>query len=289
MSVHTLLRSLCFAPLAFADKMDMLEMDDDLQGVDYDPHLIGLQYSTGDTYDEMYSMIHQRDLKMISEDLGAKVLRLSSVWDYRTWGRSQHMGFARAVADNKLKLIPTFDAHYHFKNMVDQEDDEPDPSMRDDLNDWASSLEAAFSENVDENGKPLDAKDFVMAWTINLSPSVTEVMPTSGSDPDFCKNSVSAKTYFQPLLVILKSLRDMAKHITLLQSTKFLLPLDMDSAQGGLESLYTLLSCGSRPASEEVWGFSMLFDHWLLSSSLPTASEDDEDQEDDASSDSRPT
>mmetsp|Transcript_170644 Transcript_170644/g.542079 ORF Transcript_170644/g.542079 Transcript_170644/m.542079 type:complete len:2208 (-) Transcript_170644:27-6650(-) len=249
-----------------------------VRGVRYAPHLVGEPYlhpesEPLDWYGKTYGQMHRRDLPLIGGHVGADTLTLKP-WPTgaKTGQLIQFFGEMRNAGI--CKIIPTFHLAKYYADMLHAGDNSPrtDPSsaFAVDFTRFGASVNPAFLESIQ-----------AVAWTVDLSVDLKEVLPLVGVD---CQSSmVSESDSFQRYMDLLAAMEQWV-HPAYgdsvapdLATIPFLVPLDLSRVSWAEPNfnkrLNTFVRCMSTSIMSGGWwpshGGAAREVHWMLSFAEP--------------------
>lgn len=142
-----------------------------IQAVKYWPEPVGYHEvfadRSRDPYNQNYQDIHSRDLPVIRNELGANTLLLAP-WSFKHRSHSQ---FLEAVAENDLRVIPSFDIGWYWKDGA-WTLPETHKTLKKDFHDFLQ-----YSAAV--NNEKLTTPDTILMWNLVGLPAPTSLLPTS--------------------------------------------------------------------------------------------------------------
>jgi len=254
-----------------------------VNAVRYIPRMVGEPYPHPESdpwgyYGHAYEKMHDRDLPIIGNVLGADTVALSP---WPTVGmEGQHRDFfLKMRGAGVCKMVPTFHVAKYYADMLRQGLEKPktDPSspFAVDFTRFAASL----------NNENLKGAKMV-AWTLDLSLDLKDVLPQVGDSCEY--SAIRRDTSFQKYSMLLDAIQnwvhpaDPNKTVApALQKVPLLVPLDVSRAPWNEPAfnakMKLFLQCMSR--SYSTGGWSTLFTHsdvpqeqrtrWLLSFETP--------------------
>lgn len=241
------------APNASAAPLTAGPKYDPIKAVAYAPHLIGESFFDGDVYASVYRRLHRRDLKLIRHSLKADTILIRPWRTDKDLADSQmHDQFAAEIKQNDLNVIPTFQLNSWYVK-IEGSEDHVDPTMEDQLADFADSLEVI-------------GLDRIVGWTVDLSLTMKDVPLAAEGGGCEELSKLRENKHFARYLLLISAVAAVMKDR--LPGKHFYLPLDLDSATSP-QVANTFMTCVGKKEADGGWGLESFFEAWVLSISLP--------------------
>eukprot|EP00445_Apocalathium_hangoei_P014980 CAMPEP_0203882886 /NCGR_PEP_ID=MMETSP0359-20131031/27033_1 /ASSEMBLY_ACC=CAM_ASM_000338 /TAXON_ID=268821 /ORGANISM="Scrippsiella Hangoei, Strain SHTV-5" /LENGTH=2228 /DNA_ID=CAMNT_0050802995 /DNA_START=128 /DNA_END=6814 /DNA_ORIENTATION=+ len=252
-----------------------------VRGMRYAPHLVGEPYvhpesDPLDYYQRTYSEMHRRDLPLIGRHAGADTIAMRPFPSGNSAERVEFFDEMRSAGI--CKIIPTFHLAKYYADMLRMGENTPrtDPS-------------SAFAVDFSRFGASLDPELLggvaVVAWTVDLSLDMKELLPLVGTSCQMSKvnDNKSFRKYIDLLATLERwvspgsGLRSVASQLA---DKPFLIPLDLSRVSWAEPNFHKRLNmfirCMGTDAMAGGWSQRDNGDegrarqtHWLFSFALP--------------------